>query len=503
MELLGRRFGHIVVTDVIGEGGMGEVYAGYDETLQRKVALKVVNQDHRLDAEARNRLLREARALSKLDHPHISRIYDYIDSDDAGLLVLEYIDGRTLTDSLSAKPSHAAKLRIAISIAEVLVAAHRFGIVHRDLKPDNVMLTHAGDVKVLDFGLARWVNFAVVSGRRTSIQGTAAAAPLSQADVRATHAGITLGTPLYMSPEQARGEPLTAASDMFAFGLVLQWLFTGCEPHPQAMMARQIMKRVAIGTTVPVVGTSRDVAALINRLKTFAPADRPTAVEALERLQSIAEKPRRVIRRVAIAAVAAVAAFGVWRYSVDLDRERAAAIAARQEAESRRGQAEALIDFMMGDLHRKLEPIGHLDVLDAAADRAMAYMSTLRPEQMSAGELARNATVLQHLGEVRVAQGKFSSALKAFQQAQAIAEKAVAGNPRQPDLRLTLAQLQCWSSETQRLIDDAHHPFATAGPRPKSISCDDVPMMPPNIEASSPALTSAVRKRAISASMRR
>src|SRR5262245_49940983 len=171
MELLGRQFGHIRVTDVIGEGGMGEVYAGYDETLHRKVALKVVHQDHRPDAEARDRLLREARALSKLDHPHICRIHDYIDSGDAGLLVLEYIDGRTLSEAVGAKTSQAEKLRIAISIAEVLVAAHRAGIVHRDLKPDNVMLTDAGEVKVLDFGLARWLNFAVVSGRRTSVQG--------------------------------------------------------------------------------------------------------------------------------------------------------------------------------------------------------------------------------------------------------------------------------------------------------------------------------------------
>ena len=97
MELLGQRFGHIRVTGVVGEGGMGEVYAGYDETLERKVALKVVHEELRLDEEARERLLREARALSRLDHPNICRIYDYIETGDSDLLVLEFIEGQTLT----------------------------------------------------------------------------------------------------------------------------------------------------------------------------------------------------------------------------------------------------------------------------------------------------------------------------------------------------------------------------------------------------------------------
>ncbi len=155
MELIGRRFGHIRVTEVVGSGGMGDVYAGYDEKLERRVALKVLNADQRLDEEARQRLLREARALSKLEHPNICRIHDYIETGDVDLLVLEYIDGRTLHDALSDNLPRSEKLRIAVAIAEVLVRAHRAGIVHRDLKPENVMLTRTGEVKVLDFGLAR------------------------------------------------------------------------------------------------------------------------------------------------------------------------------------------------------------------------------------------------------------------------------------------------------------------------------------------------------------
>src|SRR5688572_16802415 len=158
MELIGRRFGHIRITDVVGQGGMGDVYAGYDEKLDRKVALKVLHAENRLDAESRERLVREARALSKLDHPHICRIYDYIESTDVDVLVLEFINGRTLQDVIyDEQTSRSEKLEIAVAVAEVLVAAHRVGIVHRDLKPENVMLTKQGEVKVLDFGLARWL----------------------------------------------------------------------------------------------------------------------------------------------------------------------------------------------------------------------------------------------------------------------------------------------------------------------------------------------------------
>lgn len=482
MELVGQRFGHIRVTAAVGEGGMGEVYAGYDETLHRKVALKVLHADYRLDAEARERLLREARALSQLDHPNICRIHDYIEHGDSDLLVLEYIDGKTLDDVLlHEKMARAEKLRIAISIAEVLVTAHRAGIVHRDLKPDNVMLTQSRDVKVLDFGLARWLK----GGRGHSSSDRHIAAPsmhvvLEDVPLGVTAAlppppriagagrefmttvGMTMGTPMYMSPEQARGETLTPASDMFSFGLLLQVLFSGKEAHAGIPDVRTIMMRVARGETNPVQGVAGDVTALINRLKALAPADRLTAVEALERLQLLADKPQRIARRSVVAALVIIAIIAAWRYTVDLKRERAAALSAEAnavkesaEAQQRRGQAEGLIDFMMGDLHRKLEPIGRLDVLDAAADRAMAYMSTLRPEMMTANELAQNATALDHLGQVRMAQGKLPEALKAFEQSLLIAQTAAQKEPNNLPVRFTLGQSQFWVGEAHRRMGNS------------------------------------------------
>src|SRR5688500_7331906 len=154
---------------------------------------------------------------------------------------------------------------------------------------------------------------------------------------------------------------------MFSFGLLLQVLFTGKDPHPEMLTARDVILRVARGETNPVEGAPKDVTALINNLKKLAPADRPTAVETVERLRFITSRPQRIIRRAIAAAVALAILFAAWRYTVDLDRERSLAVAAR-------GEAEDLIEYMLGDLRRKLEPVGRLDVLDDVGERALAYI---------------------------------------------------------------------------------------------------------------------------------
>jgi tRNA A-37 threonylcarbamoyl transferase component Bud32/tetratricopeptide (TPR) repeat protein len=479
MKLVGQQFGNIRVTAAVGEGGMGEVYAGYDETLERKVALKVLHAESRLDDEARERLLREARALSKLDHPNICRIHDYIHHGESDLLVLEFIDGTTLDDSRREVRSRAEKLRIAISIAEVLMTAHRAGIVHRDLKPDNVMLTRTGEVKVLDFGLARWLNRGqrVSSGKYAAVPaprrddrelvaetaGETAAYPSPRAqsagaEFRGTAVGITVGTPLYMSPEQARGEALTPASDMFSFGLLLQALFSGEEAHHGTPDARAIMLRVARGETNPVRGVAGDVTALINRLKSLAPADRPTAVETLERLRYLADKPRRIVRQGVAAALVLIAVIAAWRYTVDLRRERTAAVAAekvavaeRAEARRRRAQAENLIEFMIGDLRSKLDAVGRLDILDDVGTRVLAYVDDLDVSTLSPGELARNAKAVNQLGEVRVGQGKSPEALALFRRSLILTNEAVRREPRNPEALLVRGETHYWIANGLRL----------------------------------------------------
>ena len=153
-SLVGQRVGSIRIHHLLGEGGMGAVYAGYDERLQREVALKVVRFDS-LTLNGRARLLSEARILSRLNHPAICAIHDFVSGEATDFLVLELIHGTTLREAITRGIVPEARLGIAERIAEALVAAHAQGVIHRDLKPSNVMLTRDDQVKVLDFGIAR------------------------------------------------------------------------------------------------------------------------------------------------------------------------------------------------------------------------------------------------------------------------------------------------------------------------------------------------------------
>ena len=153
--LLGSRIGHFRVVERIAAGGMGEVYAGFDETLQRKVAIKGIRTEYHLDEQARGRFLREARVLSQLGHPNICQIYDYIAGERSDFIVMELVDGASLKKAIRRGMSDRLRMRVAEQVAGVLVVAHEKGVIHRDLKPDNVMLTTGDEVKVLDFGLSR------------------------------------------------------------------------------------------------------------------------------------------------------------------------------------------------------------------------------------------------------------------------------------------------------------------------------------------------------------
>jgi eukaryotic-like serine/threonine-protein kinase len=465
MHLSGRRIGHIRVERFLGQGGMGDVYEGFDEKLRRRVALKVLHR-HPGDQDARARLIREAHALSELEHPNICRIFELIDDEpDVDVLVLELIEGRTLTEAIREGLATGEPLRIGVSIAEVMVAAHRAGILHRDLKPDNVMLTKSGTVKVLDFGLARRLERS--SGRHKAQFRTEELPAMQLADAGrtqqvwirpdtydspplATAVGIAVGTPLYMSPEQARGETLTTASDMYSFGLLLQTLFTGVEPYPPGFSGAEVMLKAAMGESLPADVADREVASLINSLKSLAPSDRPTAIDALARLRWIADRPRRYVRRTIAAAAVAVVCLGVTKYTVDLRHERAVARQAEQEAIRRRAQADDLINFMLGDLRKKLEPVGRLDVLDAAASKALEYASSLDPQALSTPELVRMSKALDQLGDVRAEQGRLPDALTAYRRSLTLTREAVRRAPADNDAQFAEGQSEFGLGDTYR-----------------------------------------------------
>ncbi len=214
----GKRLGPYEILAPLGAGGMGEVYRARDTRLDRTVAVKVLPTHLSSSPEIRQRFEREARTVSQLAHPHICALYDVGHQDATAYLVMEYLEGDTLADRLSARGALPLELalRYGIEIANALDAAHRHGIVHRDLKPGNVMLTPSG-VKVLDFGLAK------------ALAPTSSASALTALpdEKPLTATGTLLGTVHYMAPEQLEGREADARTDIFALGLVLYQMVTG------------------------------------------------------------------------------------------------------------------------------------------------------------------------------------------------------------------------------------------------------------------------------------
>src|SRR5215471_5934230 len=201
---------HYRILSKLGEGGMGEVWRATDTKLNRDVAIKVLPPALANDADYLARFEREAQVLASLNHPNIAAIYGL----EGNAIVMELVEGGTLRAPL---PLNEA-LAIARQIAEALEAAHEKGVIHRDLKPGNVKVTPEGVVKVLDFGLAK-------SAEKTRAASSSAESPTLT--MRATEAGVILGTAAYMSPEQATGKAVDRRADIWAFGVVLYELLTG------------------------------------------------------------------------------------------------------------------------------------------------------------------------------------------------------------------------------------------------------------------------------------
>ena len=215
----GARLGPYEIVSPLGAGGMGEVYRARDPRLKREVAVKMLSEALSRDAEHLARFEREAELLAALNHPAIAQIYGLEEAAGGRFLILELVEGETLAERLAAGPLPISEaLEIGRQIAEALEAAHRKGIVHRDLKPGNVKITPEGRVKVLDFGLAK--DLSETAATTDSISPTVISAA-------STRAGTILGTPAYMSPEQARGQALDARTDAWSFGCVLYEALAG------------------------------------------------------------------------------------------------------------------------------------------------------------------------------------------------------------------------------------------------------------------------------------
>jgi len=211
------RVGHYNLLEVVGVGGLGEVYRARDTRLGRTVAVKVLPDTIVRDAGRRDELLRDARAATAISHPNIATLFDVVEEGEDVCLVFEYVPGRSLAAEIGGRPmSMRTALELAVQLADAVADAHGAGILHRDIKPDNVIVTPKGRAKILDFGLADWTR-----------GGEARAAAVTQLQAEP---GVVMGTLAYMSPEQASGGPVDERSDIFSLGIVIFEMLTGRNP---------------------------------------------------------------------------------------------------------------------------------------------------------------------------------------------------------------------------------------------------------------------------------
>jgi serine/threonine-protein kinase len=229
--LIGQTLSHYRIRERIGAGGMGVIYRAEDQSLRRPVALKVLPPDLVASDERRRRLLREARTGAAVVHPNIAAVHEVGEAEGNIFIAMELVEGETLRERIGGRPMPLREtLQIAIELAEGLAHAHRAHVIHRDLKPANVVVRPDGHVKILDFGLAK-----LTEEESDSQSSELSLSDTSSADV--TGAGKVMGTPAYMSPEQVRGEPLDARSDIFSFGSTLYEMATGRAPFRGASSA--------------------------------------------------------------------------------------------------------------------------------------------------------------------------------------------------------------------------------------------------------------------------
>jgi serine/threonine protein kinase/Flp pilus assembly protein TadD len=242
--MIGETISHYRIVEKLGRGGMGEVYLAEDKQLGRKVAIKFLPAEVATNENARQRLLREAQTAATLDHPNICAIYEVGQEGGYSFIVLQYIEGETLAARIKRQlPDLREGLAIASQVADALNEAHARGIIHRDIKPENIMLTSRGQVKVLDFGLAK------------TVRDPGLVEPDAETGTLLSMPGMMIGTLPYMSPEQVRGEDLDCRSDIFSFGIVLYEMLSGRRPF-EAKSTAEVISAILTREPPPISRSS-------------------------------------------------------------------------------------------------------------------------------------------------------------------------------------------------------------------------------------------------------
>jgi tetratricopeptide (TPR) repeat protein len=459
---------HYVVGAEIARGGMGRILAARDRRLGRSVAIKELVLR---SGDARARFEREARITARLQHPAIVNIHE-AGAWPSGepFFAMKLVTGEALDRAIAKRSTLSERLELlpnVIAVVDALAYAHSLRVIHRDLKPANVLVGEFGETVVIDWGLAK--DLADTNGAADQSAGPAR----DEAPADQTVAGAVMGTPSYMPAEQAIGDPVDERADVYALGAILYHLLAGAPPYT-GKTVDEVLARVISGPPPPlaerVSGIPLDLITIVEKAMSHD-ADRryPTAKglsDDLKRFQtgqlvgshrySMSQLVRRWLRRhraaVAVAGVAlavllvlgAVALQRIVRSQHLAEEQRGVAEDQRALAQQSRGDAEELLGFMLGDLRKKLQPLGRLDLLDDVAQKAVAYYDR-RAADLSDVERLKRARAWRNLGDVLLDQGDAAGALHVFQRSLAIVEPLAAADPtnadRQGDLSTSLGRV--------------------------------------------------------------
>jgi serine/threonine-protein kinase len=487
--LQGQTVGAYTVERELGEGGMGSVWLARrtDGRFEGQVAIKFLHAGlvPRADAE---RFAREGRILARLAHPHIARLVDAgLHTASAGggrlggaqpYLVLEYVDGLPIDQYCEERQLDVpARLRLFLDVLAAVSHAHNRLILHRDLKPSNILVDGDGDVKLLDFGIAKLL--------RDSDDGSPTG-PAADATELTRRVGRAF-TLQYAAPEQLQDGEVTTATDVYALGVLLYVLLGGSHPTAGTTSAPMDQMRATLdrlprrlSDTVLRRGgpdALRQARALRGDLDTIvakalkkAPAERYPNAEALaaDLTRHLAHEPIAARRDTA----AYVLAKFVRRHRTGVAASVLAAaaiaggagIAVLEAAEARRQQvqAEGLIEFMLGDLRHKLQPVGRLDALDAVGERALAYYAAQDANRLDAASLGRRARALHLIGEIADDRGELDEATRVFQRAAESTAALVQRHPGDGQRLFDHSQSLYWVGYVARRrgqADEAEHAF--------------------------------------------
>jgi tetratricopeptide (TPR) repeat protein len=431
-SLAGQTVGAYTIERELGQGGMGSVWLAKrtDGRYEGDVAIKFLHDTGVPVRGSAERFAREGSILARLAHPNIARLIDAGITATGGqrYLVLEYVDGVPIDQYCNARAMDVvARVRLFIGVLAAVAHAHNRLILHRDLKPANILVTVAGEAKLLDFGIAKLIDHPTVPAVATEL----------------TRAAGRAFTPAFAAPEQVEDGDVTTATDVYALGVLLYLLLAGVHPtapvHATALEQMQSavkveprrMSEAAARKTGDAAAARRardlhgDLDTIVAKALKKQPAERYANAQQLaddlqrylddEPITARPDAPGYVLakfvrrHRVGVAASAGV----VLALAVG------AGVALWEAAEARRQreQAEGLIEFMLGDLRKKLEPVGRLEVLDAVGDKALAYYEAQDARRQDADSLGRRARALHLIGEIAERRGNYAEAQRMFQRA--------------------------------------------------------------------------------------